>query len=116
LLALRLQSGRIMRPCRGKREQPAMSGSCARSDRIRVLEGSLVRAGQGYRASFVCECALLGCTAPISATIEEYETVRGRPNQFLVLPDHVDPELGRVVRKADGFAVVEKLDEQADDV
>jgi hypothetical protein len=29
--------------------------------------------------------------------------------QYLVLPDHVNPELERVVRETDRFAVVEKL-------
>jgi hypothetical protein len=57
--------------------------------------------------------ARLGCTSLISATIEEYETVRERPDQFLVLPDPVDPELERVVGKTDRFVVVEKL--QSDD-
>ena len=79
------------------------------NDGIRDLEESFGGAGQGYRASFVCECARLGCSSVTSATIEEYETVRERPNQFLVLPDHVDPELERVVRKTDRFVVVEKL-------
>ena len=82
------------------------------NDRIRELEETF-GADRDYSASFVCECARLGCTGPIVATIEEYETVRQRPNQFLVLPDHVDSELERVVGKTDRFAVVEKL--QGDD-
>ena len=79
------------------------------NERIRGLEESLRNAGPDYRASFICECANLGCTSLISASIDEYETVRERPRQFLVLPDHLDPNLERVVDKTDRFVVVEKL-------
>jgi hypothetical protein len=48
-------------------------------------------------------------TEPILATIGDYETVRRRPNQFLVLPNHADPELERVIIRKDRFVVVEKL-------
>jgi hypothetical protein len=85
------------------------------NDRIREIEEFFGRGGRGYQPSFVCECARLGCFAPVLATLEEYETVRSQANQLLVLPDHVDPELERVVRKAHGFVVVEKLGEQAAD-
>ena len=53
------------------------------NNRVRELEEKF-GAGPDSSASFICECARLGCAEPVVATSEEYETVRRRPNQFLL--------------------------------
>jgi hypothetical protein len=62
---------------------------------------------------FVCECGDPDCTEPVSLTVEEYERVRSVPTHFVVVPDHVDPAIEVVVRRSDGYAVVEKRPAEA---
>lgn len=59
--------------------------------------------------AIACECADRSCTATLAIRQEEYEAMRASPRQFAVRPRHVDPEVDRVVRKADGYVVVEKV-------
>jgi hypothetical protein len=81
------------------------------NDRIRDLEESLgTHDEETYRASFLCECYDGNCTAPLSLTLAEYRAARQHPTQFIVLPDHVDPDIERVILRTDRYAIVEKLD------
>ena len=64
-------------------------------------------------AVFACECADLACVKQIDLSLDEYETIRSDPNQFVVLPEHVDPDVETVVRENEGFVVVAKVGEGA---
>src|SRR5262245_61339358 len=80
------------------------------NDRIRELES-------GWQSDaplpFVCECAGGSCTAAVYLTIAEYEDVRAHASHLFTLPDHVVPELDRVVRSTDRYAVVERASRQS---
>jgi hypothetical protein len=67
------------------------------------------------RADYLCECGRPNCTEAISLTHGEYERVRAVPTHFLVKPGHEDPSVERVVQQNDGYFVVEKLGEAADE-
>ena len=56
-----------------------------------------------------CECAEMTCVAMVDISPADYNEVRSDPTWFVVLPDHVYPEIERVVREADGYVVVEKF-------
>jgi hypothetical protein len=58
---------------------------------------------------FICECSDVGCSQPISLTSGEYEAVRLVPTHFPVTPAHVQPDVERVVLKAERYWVVEKF-------
>ncbi|HEX7254533.1 MAG TPA: hypothetical protein VF236_01265 [Gaiellaceae bacterium] len=60
-------------------------------------------------AMFACECADLKCIARIEMSLDEYEAVRGDPNQFMVLPGHVYSDVEDVIRESDRFLVVAKI-------
>jgi hypothetical protein len=62
---------------------------------------------------FVCECGDPDCTEPVSLTLHEYERVRSVPTHFIVVPDHVDPAIEVVVRRGNGYVVVEKRPAEA---
>jgi hypothetical protein len=66
---------------------------------------------QDSPAAFRCECASLDCNGLVSLTPREYERVRRRPRQFVVLPGHQIPDVETVVSASEGFVVVEKRDE-----
>jgi hypothetical protein len=63
---------------------------------------------------FVCECGLRDCTERVRMRLSEYEAVRAQPTTFFVMPDHVIPEVERVVADHGLYVVVEKFPEEAD--
>jgi hypothetical protein len=66
------------------------------------------------RTSFACECADLSCVEQLSLSLEEYEELRTRPAQFVVLPGHVYPEVERVVTENERFVIVRKIGKGAE--
>jgi hypothetical protein len=76
------------------------------NERIRELEEGF---GAEEKASFVCECSSPGCTLAVSATLDEYRTVRAEPRRFLVARGHVNPDLERIVTQTDRYSVIEKI-------
>ena len=60
---------------------------------------------------FVCECSRRGCAELIKLTVEEYESVRSAGDQFVLVPGHEIDPIERVVGRADGYVVVEKIGE-----
>lgn len=63
----------------------------------------------------VCECATIGCTAPLELTLDRYEAARGDPTVFIVAPGHFDPSLELVVADYGDYLFIQKLGEAADD-
>jgi hypothetical protein len=68
----------------------------------------------GPGTAFACECADLHCIDQISMSVDEYEAVRRNPNNFVVLPGHVYPEVEEVVSENDRYVVVAKIGEGAE--
>ena len=73
------------------------------------IEGSMQRTGRHPANSFFCECCDPLCDRTVTATIQEYESVREWPTRFLVATNHENPEVECVVSETDRFAVVETL-------
>jgi hypothetical protein len=46
----------------------------------------------------------------------EYEAIRAEPTRFLVVPGHKRPEIENVVERQSGYLVVEKREEDAQEV
>jgi hypothetical protein len=61
-------------------------------------------------APIMCECGNLDCELLIAITVSEYEDVRQNARRFVVVKDHVIPDLERVVAETERFAVVEKVE------
>ena len=57
----------------------------------------------------LCECGTRGCDQIVEIDSNEYRTVRADPTWFVVVPDHVQAEIERVVRNRGRFSVVEKI-------
>jgi 5-bromo-4-chloroindolyl phosphate hydrolysis protein len=56
----------------------------------------------------VCECGRQGCGEIITISTAEYEQIRDEPTHFAVAKTHIKPEVERIVRETDQFAVVAK--------
>jgi len=63
----------------------------------------------GTDASFVCECDDPRCAHRIDTSLESYELVREDGATFLVVDEHVNEEIERVVARRRGFSIVEKI-------
>jgi hypothetical protein len=57
----------------------------------------------------ICECGQPDCTATLTLTIAEYDDVHRQRDRFAVAPGHEDPTLEHIVKKTDGYVVVDKF-------
>ncbi|MGH3053458.1 MAG: hypothetical protein ACRDL7_00595 [Gaiellaceae bacterium] len=81
------------------------------NERIKQLNAELEAiAPDGDAYEWLCECADTECTLRISATLAEYEGVRGNPRTFIVAPRHLFPEVEHVLDENSRFMIVEKVD------
>jgi hypothetical protein len=71
---------------------------------------------RGGQVEFTCECGRADCAEPIAMTVVEYEAVRALPTRFAVAPAHEQPEVETVVERHPSYFVVEKQDEDAQEV
>jgi hypothetical protein len=63
-----------------------------------------------------CECAQTVCLEKIELAAHVYEPILAERYRFVVVPEHVQPEVERVVEQHDNFVVVEKVGEARDQV
>jgi hypothetical protein len=65
---------------------------------------------------FTCECGSADCAEPIPMTVGEYEAIRAEPTHFAVAPGHERHEIESVIERYATYFVVEKRDEDAQEV
>ncbi len=65
---------------------------------------------------FHCECAQMPCLQKIELPPSVYERILSERYRFVVLPDHVKPEVEQIVEEHDGFVVVEKIGEAREQI
>lgn len=79
-------------------------------------EDSMQKTGRSPADMFFCECSDPRCDRTVRVTIQEYESVRERPNHFLIVLNHENPEVECVITETERFAVVETLAGEASKV
>ena len=57
--------------------------------------------------SIACECADVSCVDLLEIPPDAYRQVRKNPRTFVVVADHVFPDVEQVLSRHDGYAVVE---------
>ncbi|HEY2354938.1 MAG TPA: hypothetical protein VGH79_08600 [Gaiellaceae bacterium] len=73
------------------------------------------RLGTAYTApAFICECANDSCTDHVPVDEETYRRVREHPRRFIILPDHLEGTVEKVVETHPGYLVVEKTGDAGD--
>jgi hypothetical protein len=94
-----------------REERIAKTESLFRSVNERIAEASeRFDAGDNDDGEFMCECADPSCAERLEVPLDEYEEVREDATTFVLDPDHVRPEIERIVRHGRGYAVVKKVD------
>ena len=91
-----------------QRDRIAKTEALFRDVNERIAEAS--ERFDAEEAEFMCECADAGCAERLGVPLEEYEQVREDGTTFLLDPDHVQPEVERIVEHRQGYAVVKKVD------
>jgi hypothetical protein len=61
----------------------------------------------------LCECSNDTCAESLSVSRLDYERVRAVATQFLVVPEHLAPEIEVVVERDPGWWVIEKVEQVA---
>ena len=79
----------------------------AMNEKLNEVNEPLARVTDTFVIS--CECADMSCIEMLDITPDDYRSVRADPHWFIVLPDHVYPEVESVIRHVDGYVVVEKF-------
>ena len=76
------------------------------NEKLRALNQAFSELTETY--AIACECADTTCVATLHISMEAYLDVRAHSSRFVVLADHVYPDVERVVGESDGYAIVEK--------
>jgi hypothetical protein len=72
------------------------------------VAGVSVRVDGAGELDFLCECADESCTEAVALRRDEYESVRGEPRQFVIVPGHSVADIERVIAEGERYAVVRK--------
>ena len=95
-------------------ERIAKTESLFRNVNERIAEASeRFDSGEAYGGAFLCECADPGCVERLEVPLGEYEQVRKDATTFVLDPDHVRPEIEKIVSRRRGYAVVKKINASA---
>jgi len=79
------------------------------NERIEEVGKRLQVLPDDHSLDFRCECGRPDCEALVSMTVAEYEHVREDNDRFAVVPGHEDVRIERVVERAEGYLIVDKL-------
>ena len=91
-----------------QRELSAKTESLFRDVNERIAETS--ERFDSDEAQFMCECSDSRCAERLEVPLAEYEQVREDPTTFLLNPEHVEPEIEKIVTHRREYAVVRKVD------
>jgi hypothetical protein len=65
---------------------------------------------------FTCECGHAECSETMMMTIVAYEAIRAHSTHFGVVPQHEQPEIESVIERHPSYFVVEKREQDAQEV
>ena len=73
-----------------------------------INEGLEEADNSGTYVRMICECGRDFCDRVVAITTAEYEEIRSDPVQFVVVKEHLIPDIERVVAQTDRFMIVAK--------
>lgn len=98
-----------------REERIAKNEAIARDINERIEEAMASLSPEGY-TRMLCECGQLDCERKVAITVEEYERTRADPRRFVVVKEHVIPDVEDVVDDTGRFVVVQKREGTPADV
>jgi hypothetical protein len=96
---------------KAREERIAKTESLFRSVNERIAEATeRFDNGDATDAEFLCECGDPACSERLEVPLDEYEQVRGDATTFVLDPDHVEPDVEKIVEHRRDYAIVKKVD------
>jgi hypothetical protein len=92
----------------GRARKLAANEALARDVNERVEEVAASWYAEREALEFICECSADDCKERVHLRASEYRRVRESPQTFVVVRDHVVPEIERVVGELGDGVIVEK--------
>jgi hypothetical protein len=87
--------------------QIARNEAIARDINEGIEEAMATLSPEGY-TRMLCECGQADCERKVAITVEEYERTRRDGRRFVVVKEHVIPDVEHVVDDTGRFVVVQK--------
>jgi hypothetical protein len=87
----------------------AKNETIARDINEGIEESMSARSPEGY-VRMLCECGRVGCERMIALSLAEYEEARRDGGRFVIVKEHLFPDVEEIVRETDRFVVVQKRD------
>ena len=87
----------------------AKNETIAREINEGIEESMSARSPGGY-IRMLCECGRAECERMIAVSLAEYEDARHDGRRFVIVKEHLIPEVEVIVHETDRFVVVEKRD------
>jgi hypothetical protein len=103
-------------PGMGSREERVAKNEAAAREINEQIEAAHEQGAPSRYVRMVCECGQAACERVVAITPAEYAQARSRPQQFVVLREHVIHDLERIVSQTDRFVVVAKREGTPADV
>ena len=86
------------------------------NERVAEVAANYVLTETQSAVDFTCECGRTRCSETMMMTIAEYEAIRAQATHFGVVPQHEQPEIETVIERHPSYFVVEKREQDAQDV
>lgn len=86
------------------------------NERVAEVATNYVMSETRSAVDFTCECGFTECSETMMMTIAEYEAIRAHATHFGVVPQHEQPEIETVIERHPSYFVVEKREEDAQEV
>ena len=80
------------------------------------IEEALASVSLEGHVRMLCECGRIECERKVAISVAEYEQTRSDPRRFVVVKEHVIPDVEDVVDDLGRFVVVQKREGTAADV
>jgi hypothetical protein len=79
----------------------------------REIEQLAEESGEGSpgRLEVICECGRDDCSETLDLSVDEYDDAHRERDRFVIAPGHEDDEIEQVVKRAEGYLVVDKFGE-----
>jgi len=87
----------------------ARNESLFRSVNERLIELNATFASITDTFTIACECADAECVTMLDVEPAAYSAIRAEPHHFIVLADHVVPDIEFIVSETKNYLVVEKI-------
>jgi hypothetical protein len=86
------------------------------NERVAEVAANYVLTETQSAVDFTCECGRTQCSETMMMTIAAYEAIRAQATHFGVVPQHEQPEIETVIERHPSYFVVEKREQDAQEV